>query len=305
MAEPTGEGLIERIPWREIVAAGLRIVLIIALAIVAYRVIKFVIDRFAARLADRTKDEELKKREATLAKVVSHLVLAVILVVTVITLLGQLGVEVGPVLAAVGVAGLAIGFGAQALVKDVINGFFILLENQAREGDVISAGGVAGVVESINLRMIVLRDLNGNVHYIPHSQIGVLTNMTKEYSRLVVDVGVAYKEDVDEVMQILKQVGDELAGDEQFKDNITGPYEIMGVEKFADSAVVIRTRITTKPIQQWGVARELRRRIKKTLDARNIEIPFPHITMYMGEPKQGEPAPMVVKLEKAQEGKTG
>ncbi|HUU68213.1 MAG TPA: mechanosensitive ion channel family protein [Planctomycetota bacterium] len=305
MAEPTGEGLIERIPWREIVAAGLRIVLIIALAIVAYRVIKFVIDRFAARLADRTKDEELKKREATLAKVVSHLVLAVILVVTVITLLGQLGVEVGPVLAAVGVAGLAIGFGAQALVKDVITGFFVLLENQAREGDVISAGGVAGVVESINLRMIVLRDLNGNVHYIPHSQIGVLTNMTKEYSRLVVDVGVAYKEDVDEVMQILKQVGDELAGDEQFKDNITGPYEIMGVEKFADSAVVIRTRITTKPIQQWGVARELRRRIKKTLDARNIEIPFPHITMYMGEPKQGEPAPMVVKLEKAQEGKTG
>ncbi|HUW31515.1 MAG TPA: mechanosensitive ion channel family protein [Planctomycetota bacterium] len=305
MAEPTGEGLIERIPWREIVAAGLRIVLIVALAIVAYRVIKFVIDRFAARLADRTKDEELKKREATLAKVVSHLVLAVILVVTVITLLGQLGVEVGPVLAAVGVAGLAIGFGAQALVKDVITGFFILLENQAREGDVISAGGVAGVVESINLRMIVLRDLNGNVHYIPHSQIGVLTNMTKEYSRLVVDVGVAYKEDVDEVMQILKQVGDELAGDEQFKDNITGPYEIMGVEKFADSAVVIRTRITTKPIQQWGVARELRRRIKKTLDARNIEIPFPHITMYMGEPKQGEPAPMVVKLEKTQEGKTG
>jgi len=298
MAEPADKALLDRVPWGEIAASALRIILIIAIAILAYKAAKYLIDRFTARLAERTKDEELKKRETTLAKVISHLVLAVILIVTVITVLGQLGVDVAPVLAAVGVAGLAIGFGAQTLVKDVINGFFILLENQARTGDVISAGGVAGVVESINLRMIVLRDLNGNVHFIPHSQIGVLTNMTKEYSRLVVDVAVAYKEDVDEVMQILKEVGEGLAADEQFKEQITGPYEIMGLEEFGDSAIVIRTRITTKPIQQWTVARELRRRIKKIFDARNIEIPFPHITMYMGEPKQGEAAPMVVKMEK-------
>jgi len=302
MAEPAGDALVKQVPWREIAATGIRIVLIIAVAILAYRAAKYLIDRSAARLAERTKDEELKKREATLAKVISHLVLAVILIVTVITVLGQLGVDVGPVLAAVGVVGLAIGFGAQTLVKDVITGFFILLENQARTGDVISAGGVAGVAESINLRMIVLRDLNGNVHFIPHSQIGVLTNMTKEFSRLVVDVGVAYREDVDEVMRVLKEVGDGLAADPQFKDNITGPYEIMGVEQFADSAVVIRTRITTKPLQQFTTARELRRRIKKAFDANNIEIPFPHLTMYMGVPKQGEAAPMVVKMEKGEAG---
>ena len=292
----------DQIPWKDIITSSARIVFLLATAFLAYRAIKFVIGRFARRLMERTDDEEAKKRITTLSRVVSHLCTAVVGIVAAITVLGQLGVDVGPILAAVGVVGLAVGFGAQTLVKDVITGFFILLENQARTGDFITVGGVSGIVESINLRMLVLRDDNGNVHYVPHSQVGILTNMTKEFSRMLVDVGVAYREDADEVMAVLKEVGRELSADPQFKGNILKPYEVWGIENLADSAVVIRTRITTKPMKHWEVARELRRRIKKAFDDRNIEMPFPHITMYMGAPKTGEAAPMVVKV-KGEQGK--
>ena len=287
----------DSIPWKDIVTSGLRIIFVLAMAFLAYHAIKFAVGRFAQRLSARTKDEEARKRITTLARVVSHLCTAVMGIVAAITVLGQVGVDVGPILAAVGVVGLAVGFGAQTLVKDVITGFFILLENQARTGDFIAVGSVNGIVESINLRMLVLRDENGNVHYVPHSQVGILTNMTKEFSRLLIDVGVAYREDADAVMNVLKEVGRELSADPQFKGAIMEPYEVWGIEQLADSAVVIRTRITTKPMQQWIVARELRRRIKKAFDDRNIEMPFPHITMYMGTPKTGDAPPMMVKMK--------
>jgi small conductance mechanosensitive channel len=184
------------------------------------------------------------------------------------------------------------------VVKDVISGFFLLLENQVRVGDVVVIGGTGGLVEAITLRTLVLRDLAGNVHIIPHGGVNQVTNMTKDYSRCVFDVGVAYREDPDHVMAVLQEIGAELQRDPAFSPDILAPLEMLGVDKLDDSAVIIKCRMTTKPIQQWRIAREMNRRIKKTFDARGIEIPFPHRTLYWGVAKDGT-AP-VPRLDRAQ-----
>jgi len=202
-------------------------------------------------------------------------------------ILGEFGVKIGPILAAAGIVGLAVGFGSQQLVQDIISGFFILLEDQIRVGDVVEIAGKSGLVEKVSLRMTVLRDLSGNVHFVRNGKIDFVTNMTKEYSRYVFDIGVAYREDVDAVMQVLKEIDAELRTDDAYKDDILEPLEILGVDRFADSAVVIKARTTTKPIQQWRVAREFNRRLKKRFDALGIEIPFPHLTVYPGLNRDG------------------
>jgi small conductance mechanosensitive channel len=160
---------------------------------------------------------------------------------------------------------------------------FILIENQYNVGDVIEAAGAKGQVEKITLRATTLRDLEGNVHIIPNGTIGVVTNRTRQWSRFVLDIGVAYKENVDEVMGVLKEIGDELAADAKFASMITAPLEVLGVQDFADSAVIIRVMFTTQPVKQWSVGREFRRRVKNTFDAKGIEIPFPHTTIYLGD----------------------
>jgi len=214
-------------------------------------------------------------------------------------ILGELGVEIGPILAAAGIVGFAIGFGAQNLVQDIISGFFILLEDQIRVGDVVEIAGKGGLVEKITLRMIVLRDLAGNVHFVRNGEINIITNMTKEYSRYVFDIGVAYREDVDKVIEVIQQVDEGLRGDPEFKDDILEPIEILGLDQFANSAVIIKARTKTKPIKQWRVAREFNRRLKKKFDERNIEIPFPHVTLYMGEDKQGQATPLNVEMKRS------
>ena len=153
----------------------------------------------------------------------------------------------------------------------------------------------------INLKMTVLRDLAGNVHFIPNGQIDIVTNMTKDYSRYVFEIGVAYREDIDEVIKVIKEVDEELRNDLDFKDDILDPIEIFGLDKFGDSAIVIKARTTTKPIKQWRVGREFNRRLKKKFDERDIEIPFPHRTLYMGQGKKGEAAPMKIQIENNQE----
>ena len=183
-----------------------------------------------------------------------------------------------------GVAGLALSFAAQNLIRDFINGFFILLEDQYGVGDIVKVGDLAGVVEKFNLRLTVLRDLEGKAHFIPNSQIQQVTVFTQEWSRAVVDVGVAYKEDVDRVLAIFRDEAERFFQDPEWQDKLTNPPEVLGVENLADSAVVIRTLFGTKPAQQWAVAREFRRRIKKRLDQEGVEIPFPHRTLYFGEP---------------------
>ena len=221
-----------------------------------------------------------------------------------IVVLGQLGVNTAPILAGAGILGLAVGFGSQTLVKDLINGLFILFEESIRVGDYTDVGKHGGMVEAVGLRTIRLRDVDGNVHVVPNSSIDTITNMSKEFSRTVLDIGVAYKEDVDEVMEIMREVGEGMRNDPEIGKSILEPIEIFGLQKFDDSAIVIRARLTTKPLKQWGLKREFNRRVKKAFDERGIEIPFPHRTIYMGEPKEGPSPPMHVVVEdKSQEEK--
>ena len=281
------------------VSTGLRIVLIAIITLIVIKGVKVLANRLQVAFSRQKVDEESKKRASTLSSVIRHLLTVVILVVALMTILGQLGVEIGPILAAAGIVGLAVGFGAQNLVKDVINGFFILLEDQIRVGDVVQIAGKGGLVEKVNLKMTILRDFSANVHYIPNGNIDVVTNMTKDYSRYVFDIGVAYREDVDKVMEIIREVDEELRKDSSCSEDILEPLEIFGLDQFADSAIIIKARYKTKAIKQWGVAREFNRLLKKKFDERNIEIPFPHLTLYMGEGKQGEAAPMQVQVKQA------
>ncbi len=214
-----------------------------------------------------------------------------------IVILDRLGVNTTPILAGAGIVGLAVSFGSQTLVKDLINGLFILFEESVRVGDYADLGKNEGIVEAVGLRTIKLRDVRGNVHVVPNSSIDTVTNMSKEFSRTVIDIGVAYREDVDEVMDILREIGEEMRNDPEYGKNILEPIEIFGLHKFDDSAIVVRARLTTKPLKQWGLKREFNRRVKRVFDERGIEIPFPHRTIYMGEPKQGPAAPLHIQVK--------
>jgi small conductance mechanosensitive channel len=211
------------------------------------------------------------------------LVTVLVMGVAGLMVLRELGVNIVPILTGAGIAGLAVGFGAQHLVRDVISGFFIILENQVRVGDIVNINGKGGLVEAIRLRTTVIRGFDGTVHIFPNGAITEVSNLTKDYSYYVIDLGVAYKENVDRVMQVLREVGDQLQKDTAFGEKILAPLEVVGVDRFADSAVVIKMRIKTLPLEQWNVGRELRRRIKNTFDQQGIEIPYPHVSVYFGE----------------------
>lgn len=286
-----------------LLGSGVRIALILVLAAAAMGFARALSRRVFAKLQRDERDAEKRKRTDTLGAFAFYVMRAVISVVSALMILRETGVDVGPVLAAAGVLGLAVGFGAQSLVKDVISGFFILLYDQVRVGDVVQIAGRSGLVEAINLKMIRLRDLAGNVSFVPNGEIGVVVNMTREYSQYVFDIGVAYREDVDQVMQVIRELDEELRADPAFTADILEPIEILGLDRFEDSAVVIRARTKTVPIRQWAVAREFNRRMKRRFDELGIEIPFPHVTLYMGERKGGEPAPVHVALAGAAEGR--
>jgi len=280
-----------------LLTSGARLLLVLVTAFVLLHTIRTLTQKLNAVLRGLTQSGERQKRAQTLSHIVQAVATTVLLVVTAMLVLGELGVNLAPLIAAAGIGGLAIGFGAQNLVRDVITGFFILLEDQIRIGDVVKVGDKGGLVENISLRVLTLRDLDGSLHLIPHGTITTVTNMTKDYSYSVIDVGVAYREDVDGVMEILKEVGIGLRQDPEFVGNILDDLEVVGVDDFAASQVTIKVRIKTVPSKQWQVSRELRRRIKKVFDARGIEIPFPHLTLYFGEPKRGAVAPLRVVLD--------
>jgi small conductance mechanosensitive channel len=229
---------------------------------------------------------EARKRAHTLGNILRHAVLIVIFFIALLMILGELGIQVGPLLATAGVGALAIGFGAQGLVKDVISGFFIILENQYRIGDAIEVAGVSGLVESVNLRRTVLRDLEGKVHTVPNGEIKIVSNLSKEWARSVLDISISYREDVDQVMGLLKQIGKELAAEEPWKNVLLEPLQIFGVERFGESELVIRVVVKTAPLKQWEVGRELRRRIKNRFDEKGIQIPFPHRVLIREDNKQ-------------------
>ncbi len=274
----------------------LRVAGVLILALIVWEIATAYIEKY---LQEKTEDgvtQSYSARTRTLMSVIRKALLIALVVVTTLTVLSELGVDIAPLLAGAGVLGLAIGFGAQKLVQDVITGVFILLEDQISEGDVVSVGGKAGLVESVDIRTIRLRDLSGTVHTLPYSAIDSVSNLTKEFSFYIFDVGVAYREDVDYVMAVLQEIGDELKADPEYGPVILEPLEMLGVDAFADSAVVIKARIKTVPIKQWWVGREFNRRMKKRFDDLAIEIPFPHQTLYFGVDKDQNAPPARVRL---------
>lgn len=274
-------------------SSGVRILIIVILTLIALKMANWICRKMFSP-SKKPRDPEFQKRLDTLASVARYILVIAVLIVAVIMVLGEIGIEIGPILAAAGIVGLAVGFGAQNLVQDVISGFFILLEDQIRVGDVVQIADKGGLVERITLRMVVLRDLAGNVHYVRNGQIQVITNMTKDFSYYVFDIGVAYREDVDEVIAVVREADEELRRNPDLKNDILEPIEILGLDKFADSAVVIKARTKTKPIRQWAVGREFNRILKQKFDEQNIEIPFPHLTFYVGQDKDGHSAPLPI-----------
>lgn len=280
-----------------LVTDGLAILITVVIALLALRLAMVVAGKLTVLMTRSRKDGESKKRAETLSGVIRWVLHLTIYLVAGMMVLDKLGVQIGPIIAAAGIVGLAVGFGAQTLVQDIISGFFILLEDQVRVGDVVSLNDKGGLVERITLRMTVLRDFAGNVHYVRNGQINVVTNMTKEYSNYVFDLGVSYRENTDEVIRVLKQIDEEMRQDPEYQQDILAPLEVAGVDKFADSAVVIKARIRTQPIKQWRVGREFNRRIKLRFDELGIEIPFPHLTVYPGKDKHDQSPSLVVSLK--------
>ena len=267
--------------------SGIRIVLIVIGAFVVLKFFYIIIARIETLIASREREAiaaiESEKRLATLGNLMRKVALIAVLLTSIMMILKEIGMDIAPIIAGAGIVGLAVGFGAQNLVRDIISGFFILFENQIRVGDVGIINGTGGLVEEINLRTIVIRDLEGTVHIFPNGTIETLSNRSKGWSRYVVDVGVAYKENVDDVMKVLSEIGDIMSRDENFGALILEPLQILGVDDFGDSEVTIKCMIKTLPLKQWDVGRELRRRIKNTFDEKGIEIPFPHLSLYFGE----------------------
>jgi small conductance mechanosensitive channel len=232
---------------------------------------------------DSLQATEAKKRAHTLGNTLRHALLIVISFIAILMILGELGIQLAPLLATAGIGALVIGFGAQSLVRDVISGFFIILENQYRIGDAIEVAGVSGLVESVSLRKTVLRDLEGRVHIIPNGEIKVVSNLSKEWSRSVLDIGISYREDVNQVIDLLSEIGRELGAEEPYKSYILEPLQILGVERFGESQLVIRIMVKTVPLKQWEVGRELRRRIKNRFDEKGIQIPVSQRVLFWGE----------------------
>lgn len=271
--------------WEVLLPKLIQIAIILFLSFLGYRAVKLLTRRLEREVQE--EDPVVKRlreqRARTLGGLLNNVALIVIAAVTLLTVITTLGIDIGPALATAGVAGLAISFGAQSLVKDVITGAFILVEGQFGIGDVVRIGDVSGMVEKITLRTTILRDVQGVVHIIPNGTIDRVSNLTKTWSRAVLDIGVAYREDVDRVMEVMREIGREIFEEPSWRELLVEQPEVPGVENFADSAIVIRMVAKTIPLKQWDVARELRRRIKRRFDAEGIEIPFPHVTFYWGE----------------------
>ena len=243
------------------------------------------------------KKREVSQKQKTLIPVIRTTINIAAGFVGGIIVLERLGVNTTPILAGAGIVGLAVGFGSQTLVKDLISGLFILFEESIRVGDWAMVGNKGGSVESVGLRTVKLRDMNGTLHVISNSSIDSLSNFSKVFSRTVMDIGIAYREDVDKVIEILKELGETLQKDPDHGPNILEPLEVFGLDRFEDSAVIIRARFKTKPLKQWGIKRAFYRLMKRAFDERGIEIPFPHRTVYMGEPKEGAAPPLHVSMQ--------
>lgn len=268
-------------------ATVLRITTILIAAWLVRNLLLRTIHGVRTRVANRLNDREAGQRAETLARVFRYLVTVVVALVATMLLLSELGISMAPILGAAGVVGLALGFGAQSLVKDFVTGFFLLLENQIRQGDVIKLGEHTGVVEEVTLRFVQLRDYDGHVHFVPNGQITTVINMTRGFGNAVVEIGVAQRENTDDVMEVMREVAAALRQDEGFAPRILNDLEIAGVDRWENSAIIIRGRIRCVAGDQWAVRREYLRRLKFAFDEREIEIPYPHLRLYAGQDRHG------------------
>lgn len=279
-----------------LIEAAVTVLATVVVSVAIWEVVSSTIESYLAETDRFGRTRVRSARARTLLTVARNALFVLLLVVSTLLILAEIGVNITPLLAGAGVLGVAIGFGSQKLVQDVITGVFILFEDLISVGDVVNVGDKGGLVEAVSIRNVRLRDLSGTVHTIPYSAITTVSNLTKDFSYYVFDVAIAYREDVDHVMEVLKEIGATLQQDLQFRRLIIAPLEILGVDAFADSAVIVKARIKTLPIQQWTVGREFNRRMKKRFDELGIEIPFPHQTVYFGEDRKGEAPPLRVQV---------
>lgn len=257
---------------------GLRIAIIVAIALLLDKIISRIIIRTiraSVKAGENTAPEDERKREDTLIRIFNGSVNILVTVIAIMMILEELGTEIGPLIAGAGIVGLAVGFGGQYLIRDIITGLFLMLENQYRIGDVVKIEGLSGAVQDISLRKTTLRDLDGIVHHIPHGSITKISNLSKDFARVNLDIGVAYSTNLEHLIEVINRTGNELAGDPNFMDAIITPPQFLRVNDFADSAIIVKILGDTKPLRQWEVAGELRKRLKIAFDKEGIEIPFP------------------------------
>ncbi len=248
-----------------------------AVQAIAWRLIR----AFRGYMARRSAGADEMRRIDTVGNAFRYFASVVVVLVAGMLILNELGISIAPILATAGVAGIAIAFGAQSLIKDYFNGFFLLLEDQIRVGDVVEVAGKGGLVEELTLRYVRLRDLEGHVHYIPNGEIKLVTNRTRVYATPVIDVPISYAEDAERVMQVMREAASALRADPAWSARIAADLELIGMDRWADSSVVLRARFkVVPPIEQWNVRREYLRRLKRVFDERGIEIPFPQLTLH-------------------------
>jgi moderate conductance mechanosensitive channel len=272
-------------------STGWRIPVIILVAYALVRMTALLVSRFEHELSTRTTLDALEraKRARTLGAVVNKVTTVLITGIALLMVLDVFNISITPVLTGAGIVGLAVGFGAQTLVRDIISGFFLILEDQVRVGDVAAINGTGGLVEAINLRTIVLRDVEGTVHVFPNGAIQTLANKSKDFSYYVIDLDISYREDPDRVARVLQEISEEMHADPAFAPWILEPLEILGVDAFRDWSMVMKMRIKTVPLKQWDVGREFRKRIRKRFDAAGIEMPFPErVITIRDERERGE-----------------
>ena len=278
--------------WAEVAQTPIRIGIILVISWIMLSLSQKLIPLLRKQLQERTDDPEQLKRLGTLGRVFRYIAAVLITLISGMLVLAELGVSIAPILASAGVIGIAIGFGAQSLIKDYFNGFFLLLEDQVRQGDVVEVAGKGGLVEEVTLRYIRLRDYEGNVHFVPNGIIATVTNRSRSFAYAVINIGIAYRENVEEVFEVMREVAAGMRQDETLGPMILEDIDIAGVDAWADSAVVIRCRFKVQALQQWTVRRAFLLRMKKEFDRRGIEIPFPHLTLYPGQARDGSAPPL-------------
>lgn len=264
--------------WPWMLTHGIRIFFVAIFAWILYRYINIVIRKIVlmSMVSDADKNSEAeRKRKDTLTRIFSWVTRILILTMAVLIILQEVGVPIGPILAGAGILGLALGFGGQYLIRDLISGFFIILENQYRIGDVVNLDGTSGLVEDISLRLTTLRDLDGNVHHVPHGEIKRVSNLSKYFSRVNLNIGIAYHSKLDHVIEVVNKIGNEMAEDPIWKEHILKAPQFLRIDNFADSAIEIKIIGETPAHKKWDVTGELRKRIKLAFDQEGIEIPFP------------------------------